>query len=100
MTITYAFGNAQPDKPLLQERSEERSLGDDRRSRMALYIGEFWQSHRYGPTLREIQSELAIKSLAPTWRISPAVGSSLTSRTSHGPWSRLIHCWHRSNGLY
>ena len=63
MTITYAFGNAQPDKPLLQERSEERSLGDDRRSRMALYIGEFWQSHRYGPTLREIQSELAIKSL-------------------------------------
>ena len=63
MTITYAFGNAQPDKPLLQERSEERSLGDARRSRMALYIGEFWQSHRYGPTLREIQSELAIKSL-------------------------------------
>ena len=63
MTITYAFGNAQPDKPLLQERSEARSLGDDRRSRMALYIGEFWQSHRYGPTLREIQSELAIKSL-------------------------------------
>ena len=67
MTITYAFGNAQPDKPLLQERSEARSLGDDRRSRMALYIGEFWQSHRYGPTLREIQSELAIKSL-PTIR--------------------------------
>ena len=63
MTITYAFGNAQPDKPLLQERSEKRSLGDDRRSRMALYIGEFWQSHRYGPTLREIQSEWAIKSL-------------------------------------
>lgn len=63
MTISYSFGDAQPEVPALQEHADVHSGADDRRSRMARYIGEFWQNHRYGPTLREIQSELAIKSL-------------------------------------
>lgn len=63
MTISYTFGDAQSEVPALQEHAEAHSGADARRSKMALYIGEFWQDHRYGPTLREIQSELAIKSL-------------------------------------
>ena len=63
MTISYMFGDAHPKAPALKEHAEAHSGADDRRSKMALYIGAFWQNHRYGPTLREIQSELAIKSL-------------------------------------
>jgi len=63
MTITYEFGGVSSDKPALQEHAEKDNTTDDRRSLMALYIGKFWQHHRYGPTLREIQSELQIKSL-------------------------------------
>jgi SOS-response transcriptional repressor LexA len=63
MTIAYTFGDAQPEVPALKEHAEALSGTDDRRSKMALYIGRFWQDHRYGPTLREIQSELAVKSL-------------------------------------
>jgi len=63
MTISYTFGAAHVEAPVSQEHAVAHSGADDRRSKMARYIGEFWQNHRYGPTLREIQSELAIKSL-------------------------------------
>tara|TARA_B100001996_G_scaffold382991_2_gene376677 strand:- start:924 stop:1247 length:324 start_codon:yes stop_codon:yes gene_type:complete len=69
-TLTnYTFGDAtstleSPEPPTWKLADmPEASKADNRRWKTAYFIAKFWMDNKYGPTLREIQKEIDVKSL-------------------------------------
>jgi len=53
-----------PDEPAWKAWDDDALDPKDKRViRTAMFIAVYWQRHRYGPTLREIQSEMGVASL-------------------------------------
>jgi len=58
--FTYSFGGA---SPVVSESKTGPEIKTERILNMAVFVARFWQEHRYGPTLREIQSAVGVGSL-------------------------------------
>jgi len=68
-TLAYTFAVETPlveaPEPAAWKLADDPGLkpGELRRYKTAYFVANFWRENRYGPTLREIQNELSIKSL-------------------------------------
>ena len=66
-TFTYTFagteGEITPSWATIDDRKVDIDKKQQRLLNTAAFIGVYWQQHRYGPTLREIQKEMKIASL-------------------------------------
>lgn len=61
VTLNYTWGKA--EKPVPPAELNRPVLEDKRLNEVAVFIADFWEKNRFGPTLREIQSEVGISSL-------------------------------------
>ncbi len=57
---SFTFGGG---SPVLSESKTGPEIKTERVLNTAVFIARFWQEHRYGPTLREIQSAVGVGSL-------------------------------------
>ena len=66
-TINYTFaetsGEPIPAWATIDDRQVDIDKKQQRLLNTAAFIGVYWQQHRYGPTLREIQKEMQTASL-------------------------------------
>lgn len=66
-TFNYTFaetgGEPIPSWVSIDDRQSDVDQKSKRLANTAAFIGVFWQNHRYGPTLREIQNEMKTASL-------------------------------------
>ena len=58
--FTYSFGGP---PPVAAESKTGLEIRTDRIRRLAVFVAQFWQEHRYGPTIREIQAAVGVPSL-------------------------------------
>ncbi len=61
-TFSYTFGSVQ-EPPQAEPKTQRAVITGERLSRVATFIADYWEANKFGPTLREIQSETCVSSL-------------------------------------
>jgi len=60
--FNYSFGGVQ-EPPVTEPKPKRATVTGERLSRVATFIADYWEANKFGPTLREIQSEARVSSL-------------------------------------